>query len=474
MATTPPTNSQDSISGRVLIVAATDARVRAVARNLFEMGFEIATAASSGEALRKVGKDLPSATVLDASLEDAEILRCYTALRGRDSGQNMPIAFTNSADPGGKGPSTDLFFGPSAQLDEIARALRERSASDQDTSTRQIATEPPPESETVGGDQPPPPSTDDSQPPVVAPPRDVPPPGNQELGGALLEAVARRWWLALLILGAVMVADLFYTMTRERTYLARTSLIISPSADVERGSLVYSVDSLGRGRIVGTYAEVLGSELVHREALERLGYPVTALNTLVTFKSSTVADTAVVQVSAESPDPVLSAEAANRAGEVGIERMTGLFPVYNLVFLSRAIPPPNPYRPDPIRNYSLGLLFGIVLAVAVSYLYDSAANRLNRVRRSSPPTPKRVQPASTSGNGQSSSAGSTRRPAVAAASAGRPNGASRSVAPVAEPRAVGQAPAAPNGGPSEVGAAVRPGAASATSVSAEGNGQASR
>lgn len=206
--------------------------------------------------------------------------------------------------------------------------------------------------------------------------------------GQIAGALMRRWWLALAVLATVMAADYYYTATREKTYLARASLIISPSANVDRGSLVYSVDSLGRGRIVGTYAEVLGSELVHREALARLGYAPTALNTIVTFKSSTVADTAVVQVTAESPDPELSAQAANLAGEVGIEHMGDLFPVYNLVFLSRANPPMMAYRPDPIRNYSIGFLVGILLAIVVAYVVDTAARKARSVIKQQAPTAK--------------------------------------------------------------------------------------
>src|SRR6266540_327353 len=196
--------------------------------------------------------------------------------------------------------------------------------------------------------------------------------------GSVLLAVARRWWLALLVFVAVIAADMFYTTSRVPTYLARVTLIISPGSNVDRGSLVYSVDSLGRGRVVGTYAAVLGSELLQGEALEQLGYSADELSRSVTFRSSVVSDAAVIQLTAESPDPRFAASAANKVGELGIVRLTDLYPIYNLSFLSKATPPTAAYRPDAIRNYGLGMLFGFGLALVLAYVFDRGVDLLKR------------------------------------------------------------------------------------------------
>jgi hypothetical protein len=51
--------------------------------------------------------------------------------------------------------------------------------------------------------------------------------------------------------------------------------------------------------------------------------------------------------------------------------MGDLYPVYSLRFLTRASPPLLPYRPDPVRNYSLGLLIGLVLGAVAAYVLDA-------------------------------------------------------------------------------------------------------
>jgi capsular polysaccharide biosynthesis protein len=194
------------------------------------------------------------------------------------------------------------------------------------------------------------------------------------------EAVVRYWWLALLLLASVLAADVYFTSTRQPTYLARASLLISPSSvAVDSGQLVYSMDTLGRGRVFGTYTEVLGSEVVHREALDRLGIPVEELGRSITIKSAGLAETAVIQVSVESRDPDLSAVAANVVGEIGIGRLQLLYPLYNLSFLNVATPPTRPHTPDPVRNYGLGLLFGLALAVLVPWLIDAVVRQRSRL-----------------------------------------------------------------------------------------------
>src|SRR5215211_1560193 len=163
--------------------------------------------------------------------------------------------------------------------------------------------------------------------------------------GRLLTAPLRHWWLTLVILIGVFGAAYTFTSSQQPTYLARATFVVGPSQKVEPGSLVYSVDSLGRGRIMGTYAEVLSSDIVRQATLERLGYRPDGPSPVI-LKSSTVADTTVLQVTVESLDPDLSADAANIAGDIGIEQMAALYPVYSLTRLAHAAPPLTPYRPD--------------------------------------------------------------------------------------------------------------------------------
>lgn len=188
-------------------------------------------------------------------------------------------------------------------------------------------------------------------------------------------AVRRRWWLAALVVIALLAGDALVTVNSTPWYQARASLLIGPSAAIERGQLVYSVDSLGRSMIVGTYADMLATDSVRREALSRIGVSPDTPTTAIEIKTAALADSAIVQVTAVAPSPGLAAAVANAVGQAGQAQMSQFYPIYDLTLVTRATPPTVAYRPDKARNLSLGLLLALPLAATIAWLYDVFAVR---------------------------------------------------------------------------------------------------
>jgi capsular polysaccharide biosynthesis protein len=197
---------------------------------------------------------------------------------------------------------------------------------------------------------------------------------------SIATAIRRRWWLVLLLLAGVLAADGVVSMHSPRSYLARTSLLIGPSTNLDHGQLVYSVDALGRSLIVGTYADVLATDIVRREALSRVGVSPDQTDSGVIIKTAALAESAVIQVTAEAPDPVMAAAVANAVSQVGQARMSQLYPIYDLTVVTSATPPTSMYRPDLVRNGSLGLLLGLLLGLFSAYAYDVVLRTPRRVR----------------------------------------------------------------------------------------------
>lgn len=193
-------------------------------------------------------------------------------------------------------------------------------------------------------------------------------------------AVRRRWWLVFLVLAAVLAADAVVSVRSPRAYEARSSLLIGPSASLDHGQLVYSVDALGRSLIVGTYADVLATDMVRRDALDGLGVSPDATDTGVNIKTAALAESAVIQVIAEAPDPVLAAAVANAVGQVGQARMSELYPIYDLTVVTAATPPTSASRPNLMRYASLGLLLGLFLGVCAASVYDAVSRPSSHLR----------------------------------------------------------------------------------------------
>jgi capsular polysaccharide biosynthesis protein len=192
---------------------------------------------------------------------------------------------------------------------------------------------------------------------------------------SLGSAIRRRWWLAALVLVGLLAADALVTVYSPPSYLARASLLIGPSASIDRGQLVYSIDALGRSTIVGTYADMLATDSVRREALTRVGLSPDEPTSSIDIKTAALADSAIVQVTAVAPDPVLAAAVANAVGQVGEVQMSQFYPIYDLTMVTRATPPTTVHQPDKVRNLSLGLLLALPLAVSVAWFYDVIALR---------------------------------------------------------------------------------------------------
>jgi capsular polysaccharide biosynthesis protein len=188
-------------------------------------------------------------------------------------------------------------------------------------------------------------------------------------------AIRRRWWLAALVLIALLAADALVTVYSPPSYQAQARFLIGPSANIDRGQLVYSVDALGRSMIVGTYADMLATDTVRREALTLVGLSPDEPPSTIDIKTAALADSAIVQVTAVAPDPVSAAAVANAVGQVGQAQMIQFYPIYDLTMVTRATPPTTAHRPDKVRNLSLGLLLALPLAATFAWLYDAFALR---------------------------------------------------------------------------------------------------
>jgi capsular polysaccharide biosynthesis protein len=184
----------------------------------------------------------------------------------------------------------------------------------------------------------------------------------------IARAVRRRWWLVLLAIAVVMIIDAGVTLRSPRMYQARSSLLIGPSTTVDPGQLVYSVDALGRAMIVGTYANVLDTDMIRREAIEQAD--ATSDPADIQVKATALADSAVVQVTALAPDPRLAADVANAVGRVGQLRMSQLYPMYELTVVTQATPPTRVFEPDVKRNLSVGVLLGVLVGVSLASVVE--------------------------------------------------------------------------------------------------------
>lgn len=112
---------------------------------------------------------------------------------------------------------------------------------------------------------------------------------------ALRRSVATGAIVAALLLAAGTV----FALAQHKTWTAESVIVVLPSADLDDASSAAYYETLSRGQIVATFAEVAGNVRFAQQAEERLGLTPEQRDQ-VTTEVSVVPDTAVVLVRASS------------------------------------------------------------------------------------------------------------------------------------------------------------------------------
>lgn len=185
----------------------------------------------------------------------------------------------------------------------------------------------------------------------------------------------RRWTTRLLsvLLTALFCAGLaaLLSLLIPPRYAATAQLVASAGAPDESATERAAADQV-YGR---TFAELLGSTAVAERVTDRLPYSVSPDEAIRQTTFTAVSGTAVVEVTAEGPDPRRAADLATTWATVSAEEGAGLVGVRDatLTLASPARVPSTPERPRPLLYSSVAAAVGGLIAALV--LLASARRR---------------------------------------------------------------------------------------------------
>lgn len=185
-----------------------------------------------------------------------------------------------------------------------------------------------------------------------------------------LQSLWRNWWIITLTVLIAVGASLLLNLTTTPTYRTTLQLLVIPNRSTFDGrDLVYSLGTLEDRSIVATYVEIANSQRIYREAVNAIDLGV---EDRPNYRLSTVAlpGANVLEVSVEGPDPVLVAELANTAAEETINYVEDTYDVFGMDLLDPAPIPRRPISPQPWRDTSLALAFGLILGSALAVIRE--------------------------------------------------------------------------------------------------------
>ena len=184
---------------------------------------------------------------------------------------------------------------------------------------------------------------------------------------------AQKLWKQLLVVivlfGAAATLGTKFLMTKK--YTASSKIIIVSKQDNQNSSTVSMNDIQVAQKLTSTYTKIMQSEAISDVVIDNLGlekYDVdnTVYNEMVTVEAED--STEVMNVTATTENPELSADLANEVVKVFKDKIYDIMSVENITVLNEASVPENPSSPSLKKNLIIGLGLGLVIDCAWVFL----------------------------------------------------------------------------------------------------------
>jgi hypothetical protein len=186
---------------------------------------------------------------------------------------------------------------------------------------------------------------------------------------------------------ALLAGGVGYALTQHRTWAAESMVVVLPAVSLDDATSASYYETLSRGQIVATFAEVAGSLGFEQQAEDRLGLTA-GQRAQVTTDVSVVPDTAFILIRATADDADVAQRMVAATTDLSVQYLAGLSKPYRVVTV------PSAAGSASATGMSLPVLLAAALAVALvaGLALQQAVYHLSVALRGSPPVESPTSP----------------------------------------------------------------------------------
>lgn len=193
----------------------------------------------------------------------------------------------------------------------------------------------------------------------------------------LFQTLKKRMSLIVIITAiAVIVSGIVSYFLITPIYQASTQLLVN-QAKTEQTQ--YDPNMVQTNlQLINTYNVIIKSPAILEKVADQLGNDLTAaqLNEKITVASE--AESQVVNVTVQDPDPQMAVAIANTTAEVFQKEIVNLMNIDNVNILAKAEVGENqsPVKPQPLLNIAIALVVGLMAGVGLAFLLEYLDNTI--------------------------------------------------------------------------------------------------
>ena len=193
----------------------------------------------------------------------------------------------------------------------------------------------------------------------------------------LAKTIWKRAWIIVLCVVVLAAATFAYTKAFvEPLYTANVMIYVNNNSNRNNNALSSS-DLAVALRLVNTYINILKSDSVLEEVVEKTGVSLSAAQVRGMLSAEAVEETEMFRISITSKNPQMSADVANAIAKIAPEKIAEIIEGSSAKVIDYARVPKNPSSPNCTKNAIVGGLVGAVLAVAGIFIHMMLDMRIN-------------------------------------------------------------------------------------------------